>query len=321
MLWSLIALLAGVVILALSADRFVAGAAALAKRLGMPPLLIGIVILGFGTSTPEMIVSSFAAWQGNPGLALGNALGSNITNIALIIGLSALISPIAVKSSILRTELPYLIVITAITFYFLHDAGLSRFESFLLLIIFVFLIGWSIYEGMRHPSDILATEVETALQDDKSLLTICLSLGFGLFFLVAGSRLLVWGGVELARFAGISDLVIGLTIVAIGTSLPELAATIVSVRKNENDLAMGNIIGSNLFNTTMVIGIAGVIHPFNLDPAFLTRDLPVLAILTVALFLMGSPVRNRPGRINRWEGATLLATWIIYMTWIGLTAS
>lgn len=312
MLWPILALLAGILVLIFSADKFVDGAAYTANRFGMPPLLIGILILGFGSSMPEMVVSSISASHGNPGLALGNALGSNITNIALIVGVTALVCPIAVKSSVLRTEFPYLIVITGITIYLLSDLVLTMVEGLILIAVFGVLSAWSIYEGMKYPADILAGEVETELSEDISSLKASLYLIFGLIFLVIGSRLLVWGGVEIAESLGISDLIIGLTIVAVGTSLPELAASITAVRKGEHDLAVGNIIGSNLFNSTIVIGIAGTIAPSNLDPSLLTRDLPVVALLTIALFLMGSPIRNRAARINRYEGATLLSAYIAY---------
>lgn len=312
MLWPILALLAGILVLIFSADKFVDGAAYTANRFGMPPLLIGILILGFGSSAPEMVVSSISSYHGNPGLALGNALGSNITNIALIVGITALVSPIAVKSSVLRTEFPYLIVVTGITIYVLSDLSLTLLEGLALIAVFAVLSAWSVYEGLKYPADILATEVQTQLSEEISSLKASLYLIFGLLFLVLGSRLLVWGGVAIAESLGVSDLVIGLTIVAIGTSLPELAASIAAIRKGEDDLALGNIIGSNLFNTTIVIGIAGVIAPSTLDPSLLSRDLPVVAILTVALFLMGSSVRNRDSRINRYEGATLLSAYIAY---------
>ncbi|MDH5736763.1 MAG: calcium/sodium antiporter [Gammaproteobacteria bacterium] len=316
MIWPVLMLLTGIVILVLSADKFVEGAAATANRFGMPPLLIGIVVLGFGSSTPEMVVSTLAASQDNPGLALGNALGSNITNIALIIGITALVSPIAVKSSVLKTEFPYLLLVTGLATYLLSDADLTRLESLILLGTFVMLAGWSINQGLKHPSDILATEVESELRTEISLLKTNFYLFGGLFFLILGSRMLVWGGVELAERLGVSDLVIGLTIVAIGTSLPELAASISAIRKKEDDLALGNIIGSNLFNTTLVIGIAGSISPFELDKLFITRDLPVVVLLTVALFLAGSPIGKRPGRINRWEGGAMLACYVVYNYWL-----
>ena len=308
------AVIVGIVLLVFSADKFVDGAAAAAKRAGLPPLLIGMLVIGFGSSMPEMVISGLSASQGNSGLALGNAFGSNITNIALILGLTAAISPIRVESSILRRELPLLAFVTLTAAALLYvDGALSRTDGWLLIGLFVVIMAWSIHAGVNNKTDHLAVMVEQELQAPMSMARAITYVVFGLILLVISSQILVWGGVEIARALGISDLIIGLTVVAVGTSLPELAASIAAVRKNEHDLALGNIIGSNLFNTSIVIGITGTIGPTILEPGILSRDLPVLGILTVALFLMGYAFRERTaGIISRFEGVLLLIAYLIY---------
>jgi len=308
------AVIIGIVLLVFSADKFVDGAAAAAKRAGLPPLLIGMLVIGFGSSMPEMVISGLSASQGNSGLALGNAFGSNITNIALILGLTAAISPIRVESSILRRELPLLAFVTLTAAALLYvDGALSRTDGWLLIGLFVVIMAWSIHAGVNNKTDHLAVMVEQELQAPMSMARAITYVVFGLILLVISSQILVWGGVEIAHALGISDLIIGLTVVAVGTSLPELAASIAAVRKNEHDLALGNIIGSNLFNTSIVIGITGTIGPTILEPGILSRDLPVLGILTAALFLMGYAFRERTaGIISRLEGVLLLIAYLIY---------
>ncbi|MGL5947973.1 MAG: calcium/sodium antiporter [Aeromonas sp.] len=312
----LLALLGGLALLVWSADKFVDGAAATARYAGMPPLLIGMVIIGFGTSAPEMVVSAIAASQGNPGLAVGNAYGSNISNIALILGLTALISPIAVASQVVRKELPILLGITLISGALLLDGELNRVDAVILGVVFVVLMGWSIWAGLRSKGDALAGEVAEDIQDeDISLKAAIAWLLVGLVLLIGASRLLVWGAVTIAQGLGISDLVIGLTVVAIGTSLPELASSLIAIRKNEHDLALGNVIGSNLFNTLAVVGIAAGIHPLQVDPAVLTRDWSIMLGLTV--LLLGMCLRRTgAGRINRVEGGLLLCAFVGYTVYL-----
>ncbi len=306
----------GLALLLWSADRFVEGAAVTAKHLGMPPLLIGMVVIGFGTSAPEMVVSAIAAFQGNPGLALGNAYGSNITNIALILGLTAIISPIAVHSSVLRKELPILAGVTVFAVVLLMDGELTRMDAWAFLGVFAALMGWTIWQGLRERSDALAGEVTQELDHARMpLRRALLWLGVGLVFLIISSRMLVWGSVEIAHALGVSDLIIGLTIVAVGTSLPELASSIIAARKGEHDLALGNIIGSNLFNTLAVVGIAGAIHPMLVPPEVISRDMMVMGLLTLSLFVIGYGFRG-PGRINRVEGMLLLACYVGYTAYL-----
>jgi len=317
MLLPLVAVFAGLGLLVWSADRFVDGAAASAGHFGMPPLLIGLVVVGFGTSTPEMVVSVLAAVQGNPGLALGNAYGSNITNIALILGLTALISPIAVHSAVLRRELPILAAVTVLATWQLLDGEVGRGDALTLLGVFALVMGWTIWQGLRKDPDELGGEMEAELQSRPMPLKRALFwVVVGLVVLIASSRLLVWGAVEIAAGLGVSDMIIGLTVVAVGTSLPELASSLLAVRKGEHDLALGNVIGSNLFNTLAVVGIAGAIHPMSVGPEVLTRDMLVMGVLTLSLFAIGYGFRGRRGRINRVEGALLLATFVGYTSYL-----
>lgn len=310
--FAVIAVVGGLLLLVWSADRFVDGAAATALHAGMPTLLIGMVVIGFGTSAPEMVVSAFSAAQGNPGLALGNAYGSNISNIALILGLTALICPIAVKSSLLRKELPILLVVTVFAVSQLVDGYISSLDAWILLGLFAVLMGWSIWQGMRHRQDTLSADVDVTLEIEPMPLKRAITwLIVGMLLLVLSSRILVWGAVEIARSFGISDLIIGLTVVALGTSLPELASALAATRKGEHDLALGNVIGSNLFNTLAVVGIAGTIHPMQVASEVLWRDSTVMIGLTLALFVFGIGIRGA-GRINRWEGAALVMVYLTY---------
>ena len=315
MLLAIAAVIAGLALLVWSADRFVDGASATATHAGMPPLLIGMLIIGFGTSAPEMVVSALASVDGNPGLALGNAYGSNITNIALILGLVALLSPISVHSSVLRRELPVLAVIMLLAGYQLYDGQVSHLDAVVLLAVFFMLMGWSVYQGMTGKGDPIVGDVDAAAEEPMPLGRAIFWLVFGLVLLVASSRLLVWGAVSIAEGLGVSDLVIGLTIVAVGTSLPELASSNIAARKGEHDLALGNILGSNLFNTLAVVGIEGLIAPMPVAPEVLTRDFPVMAALTLVLFAMCYGFRG-PGRVNRFEGSALLLAFVAYTVYL-----
>ena len=317
MAMAVFALVAGLILLVWSADRFVEGASSTAGYLGMPPLLIGMVVVGFGTSAPEMVVSALAAVQGSPGIALGNAYGSNIANIALILGITALISPIMVHSTVLRKELPILTLVTILSIFLLADLVLSFFDAVIFLLLFVGLIGWTIMQGIRQNTDPLASQV--AAQTADRAMPIGRSVFWlvaGLVLLIASSRMLVWGAVQIAQIFHVSDMIIGLTIVAVGTSLPELASSVIAARRGEHDIALGNVIGSNLFNTLAVVGIAGIIHPFAVEPATLSRDMVVMGALTLSLFVIGYGCKGRQGRINRFEGAVLLAVYTGYTIYL-----
>jgi len=320
MLYPIIALIAGLVLLVWSADRFVEGSASAARHFGMPPLLIGMVIVGFGTSAPEMVVSALASVQGNPGIALGNAYGSNITNIALILGVAALINPITVHSLVLRKELPILTGVTALAAFQLYDGRLSRLDATILMGVFALLMAWSIREGMTQTQDPLATDVEKEMETRTMPLKKALFwVGVGLVLLIVSSRFLVWGAVKIAVSLGVSDLIIGLTIVAVGTSLPELASSIIAARKGEHDIALGNVLGSNLFNTLAVVGIAGLIRPMDIVPDIMTRDIPIMAFFTLSLFIIGYGFRGQ-GRINRYEATALVLGFAGYTAYLVTTA-
>jgi len=316
MLLPSLAILAGLLLLVWSADRFVAGASATARHFAVPPLLVGMLIVGFGTSAPEMVVSVLAASQGNPGLALGNAWGSNIVNMALILGITAMIAPILVQSAVVRKELPILMAVTALSALLVWDGVLSRLDAAVLLLVFGTLVTWSIVEARGGGGDALATETATELQAHAMpLRRALLWLSVGLLLLVGSSRLLVWGAVSIAQSLGVSDLIIGLTVVALGTSLPELASCVAAARKGEHDIALGNVLGSGLFNTLAVVGLAGVIAPMDIGTDVLTRDLPMMAGLTVLLFVMGWGFLGQ-GRINRLEALVLLALYVGYTGWL-----
>ncbi len=311
-----IAVVFGLALLVWSADHFVDGSASTARHFGMPPLLIGMVIVGFGTSAPEMVVSALAAVQGNSGIALGNAYGSNITNIALILGITALISPITVHSQVLSKELPILTAVTVLAAWQIQDGQITRFDAIVLLAVFSGLMSWTIWQGVQKKEDALEMEMEQELKAHAMPIRRSIFwLVIGLLLLILSSRILVWGAVEIAHRFGVSDLIIGLTIVAVGTSLPELASSVIATRKGEHDIALGNVLGSNLFNTLAVVGIAGTIHPLSIGPEVFNRDILVMAALTLSLFIIGYGFRG-PGRINRIEGALLLASYVGYTAYL-----
>lgn len=308
-----LAVVAGLILLVWSAERFVDGAAATSARLGLSPLLIGMLVIGFGTSAPEMVVSAIAASQGNPGLALGNAYGSNIANIGLILGLVALIAPLAVHSGVIRCELPVLGGATLLSAVLLLG-GVVRLEGALLLVVLVAFMGYSVFRGLKDGSDPLSSDTETELASHPMSMKAALGwTALGLVLLVASSRLLVWGAVDIAQSLGVSDLVIGLTVVAVGTSLPELASSISALRRREHDLVLGNVVGSNLFNTLGVVGLAAVISPIDAGREVLLRDWSLMAAMTVLMVVFALGWRGRQGRINRLEGGALLAMYVAYL--------
>ncbi len=310
------AIIFGLAILFWSADYFVDGSVSLARRFGISSLLIGMVIVGFGTSSPEIVVSAMASFQGNSGIALGNAYGSNITNISLILGLTALIRPIGIKSSVLRRELPILTIVTALAAWQVRDNAITRMDALVLLAVFGAFMGLSILKGLRFSAGDCGNEIKVGLKiHPMSLRRAIFKITAGLILLIASSRILVWGAVEIAHIFGVSDLIIGLTIIAIGTSLPELASSIAATRKKEHDIALGNVIGSNLFNTLVVVGIAGTIQPMPAAHEVFSRDIPAMAFLTVSLFAFGYGFWD-PGRINRFEGGFLMFCYIAYTAYL-----
>ncbi len=312
-LWfSALAVLGGFVALIWGADRFVHGCAALARNLGVPTLVIGLTVVGFGTSAPEILVSIVSALNHTPQLAVGNAIGSNIANIALVLGATAVILPLTVNSETLRREYPLMFIVMLGTLMLIMDNALDRVDGTLLLIGLALILYGIISLGLRKQRlDPIELEFAQEIPDTSTPLSI-LWIVVGLLVLLASSKSLVWGATNIAAALGISDLVIGLTVVAIGTSLPELAASVMSAWKKEPDLAIGNIIGSNMFNLLAVLGLPALIEPHALDDTVLSRDYPVMIGVSVALFIFAYGFRG-PGRINRLEGGLLLGVYALYM--------
>jgi len=315
-----IVLVLGLLLLLWSADKFIDGSAAMARHLGMSPLLIGMLIIGFGTSVPEMIVSAMAAFANSPELALGNAYGSNITNIALILGVTALFAPVAVQSKILRRELPVLLGSILLVTLLSWNHSISRQDALILLTMFGLLMYAFIRNDLKTSEDGLQVESEkeyTAPKLPRPKATVF--IGIGLLGLIISSRMLVWGAVSIAHRLGVSDLIIGLTVVALGTSLPELAASVSAALKKEHDIALGNIIGSNLFNIFCVVGIAGVIKPMTVAREVFIRDIPVMGGVTLLLFLFCCARKGSRGIITRANGVVFLLIYVAYTAWLMYT--
>jgi len=316
-----LAIVVGFIFLVWSADRFIHGSSAIARNLGVSPLIIGLTIVGFGTSSPELLISGMAAWSGSTGIAIGNAIGSNIANIALVIGVTALVRPLDIHSDTLKREFPVLVTVTLLALALMIDGDLVRLDGLILLACLCFLIYWIVRIGMQTKrTDPMKKEYDKEIPQKGPMRNALLWFAVGLVVLLVSSKVIVWGAIGIATSYGISDLVIGLTIIAIGTSLPELAASIVSAIKNEHDIAIGNIIGSNMFNLLGVLGLPGVIYPSVIDDAVLTRDFPVMVVLTIALGAMAYGFRDE-GRIDRVEGGVLLAAYITYLSVIYVTTT
>lgn len=321
MLVHVTAIVVGFVLLIWGADRFIVGAAALARNLGVQPLMIGLTIVGFGTSAPEILVSLMASIQGNPGLAIGNAIGSNIANIGLILGTTALLVPLTVHSDTLVKEFPLLLGVSFAATLLMLDDELSRVDGLLLLVGLAVALSIVVRIGLaRKARDPLEAEYDAEIPRGMSMGSATWQFLLGLAVLLVSSRALVWGAVNIALEFGVSDLVIGLTIVAVGTSLPELAASIAGALKNEHDIAIGNILGSNLYNLLAVLCMPGLIAPSIVPHEVLQRDLPVMLVLTLALFLMAQGLGHQ-GRINRLEAAVLFAGFVGYQAWVFLDAT
>ncbi len=293
-------LLIGFALLIWSADRFVIGAVGLARYLNISPLVIGVVIIGFGTSAPELLISGVSAWQGNSGLAIGNAVGSNIANIALILGVTAFLTPVLVARQTLRREFPLLFAAMGLAWFLLSDSLLSLTDAAILLAALVIVIGYLATTS---------TNIEEEVSHDCTI-TMCLFWTLvGLVALLISSNILVSASVKLAQLFGISDLVIGLTVVAIGTSLPELAASVTGALKHHTDLAIGNVLGSNIFNTLGVISVPGFINAYTIPGEVLTRDFPIMLGLTI--FLLGLAYFTHKGKgMHRFSGILLLLCFV-----------
>ena len=311
LLLSFVAIIVGIGLLVWGAERFVHGAAAIANNLGVPPLIIGLTVVGIGTSAPEILISVIAAIEGNPALAVGNALGSNIANVALVLGTTAVVIPLAVKSETLRREYPIMFIIMLVSLVLVIDNHLGRMDGLILIAGLFVMLYWMVQTGKKQKRDIMEKEFE----DEIPQISTQKAIGWfviGLVLLIVSSRGLVWGSINIAKAAGVSDLIIGLTIVAIGTSLPELAASVASALKKEADLAIGNIIGSNMFNLLAVFSIPGLVTPHVLEPAVLNRDFPFMIGLSIALFAMAYGFKGE-GKVTRLEGSMLLVSYAVYM--------
>lgn len=309
----------GLVLLVWGADRFVRGASGLARNLGVSPMVIGLTVIGVGTSAPEMLISTMAALNGSGGIAIGNAVGSNIANIGLVIGSCAVVVPIAVRSPTLRREFPMMFAAGALAWYLLGDGVLDRTDGVALLAGFVVIFLIMALTALRVlPTDPIGGEFENSIPAGMATGTALVWVMVGLAVLLISARMVVWGAASIALAMDVSELLVGLTVVAVGTSLPELAASLASVLKNEPDLAVGNVLGSNMFNMLPVLGLPGVISPTEVESVAISRDFPVMAVFAVALFLMAFGFRG-PGRINRVEGAVLLSAYLAYQGYLYLT--
>ncbi len=317
----ILAIIGGFIVLVWGADRFVYGAAGTARNIGVSTLVIGLTIVGFGTSAPEILVSVMAAIDGSPGIAIGNAIGSNIANIALVLGTTALVSPLLVGSKILKREFPIMLFAMAVALLLIYDQQLGWIDGLILLSGIVAFTLWLIKAGRSKTNDkLLQKEFEAEIPRISLKIAIVWTV-VGLILLLISSQILVYGAVNIAKYFGVSDLVIGLTIIAIGTSLPELATSVMSAIKKEHDMAIGNIIGSNMFNLLAVLGIPAIVaSPIPLAAEVITRDYMMMLGLSIALFIFAYGFKG-PGRINRLEGGLLLLTYFGYMGWIYISVT
>ena len=317
MVTSFVILIIGFAALVWSADRFVYGAAALAKNMGIPTLIIGLTVVAMGSSAPEMMVSASAALADKTDTAVGNAVGSNITNILLVLGVTALLRPLSVSSLTLKREMPLVLLISVAAWYVFSDNYFSFTEGIALMVAFAVFIGGLVIVSLRakNQDDPFVSEACEDVPNDVSTKSAVFWLVIGMILLPISSHFLVGSAVDIAKYFGLSDLVIGLTIIAIGTSLPELAACIAGVLKNEDDLALGNIVGSNIFNLLAVLPLAGIINPSIIDPSAANRDALIMIAATVVLIAMSLNFKGAR-RINRVEGGLLLVAFIAYQGYI-----
>ncbi len=316
MLVNFLEVIAGLVLLIWGADRFVHGAAAAARNLGIAPLLIGLTIVAFATSAPEILVSIVAAGRGEPLLAVGNAIGSNICNIGLVLGCVAVIRPIKLRSATLRREMPALLAVSLLTVSLFLDSYLSRIDGLVMLTGLVIVMIWLARLGMRSAvNDPIKQDFEAEIPQHVSMKMALVWFLLGLGTLLGGAELLVDGAIEIARIIGFSDVVIGITLVALGTSLPELAVSLVSAMKGEYGLAIGNIVGSNIFNLLAVIGVAATIAPAPLPPSVLSLHIFVMVAFTLVLFAMTYDYDGK-SEISRVEGSALFIAYMAFVSYV-----
>ena len=305
------AVVAGLILLVWSADKFVIGAAATARHMGMSPLLVGLTIVSIGTSAPEMFVSAMAALDGAGNLAIGNALGSNITNIALVLGITALVAPIPLQKGLLKKELPLLVIVSLLGGVVLFDLTLDMTDAIILIVAFLFAL-YLMFHDSSDSGDAIMDEDEAAEIESTPTGMAVFWLITGLVLLMVASKALVWGATGIATAMGVSELIIGLTIVAIGTSLPELAASVTSALKGHHDIAIGNVIGSNIFNLLAVMPIPGLLAVTAVEPMALYRDYAVMMAVTIAL-LVFFLISYRKGTMGRITGTLLTGSYVAYL--------
>jgi len=316
MLVNILLVIGGLVLLIWGADRFVHGAASMARNLGVAPLLVGLTVVAFATSAPEVLVSVVAASQGEPGLAFGNAIGSNIVNIGLVLGMTAMIRPIKLESATLRREMPALLAVSLLTVSLFLDTFLSRIDGIVMLTGLVIVMVWLARLGLRSAAnDPIIQDYEAEIPTDVTMPMATVWLIVGLGTLLIGAELLVDGAIGIAKLLGVSEVVIGITIVAFGTSLPELAVSLASALKNEFGLAIGNIVGSNIFNLLAVIGIAATIKPAALAPTVLSLHIFVMVAFTLVLFAMTYDYDGK-AQLSRLEGLALFVAYIAYDSYV-----
>lgn len=310
-----LAIIGGFLILTAGAEALVRGASSLALKLGITPLVIGLTIVAFGTSAPELAVSLKSALAGNPGIAIGNVIGSNIANIGLIIGITALIRPIQIQSQIVKRDIPIMIIVSLLFWGLNSDGDLSLLDGAILTSLLVSYLIFSYLSGKKTDKEEISC-IEISEPKPLNPLIASLLIVGGISMLVGGGILFVDGAVELAGLFGISELIIGLTIVAIGTSMPELVTSVVAARKGEGDIAIGNVVGSNLFNILGILGITALVHPIA-SSGLQLLDLSVMLILAIVLL----PLAWTGMRIGRREGALLLVTYLCYLGYLINNAS
>jgi len=311
-------MLVGFLVLFKSADQFVVGSVATAKNLAISPMVIGLTIVALGTSAPEIFVAMTAALQGEPELAIGNAIGSNIANIGMVLGITALIVPLRIKANILKKDLPILIFVTLCCGITLIDYKINIWDGLLLLaglVLFLYRLVTEQNGADEAPVGVTELDEIPEMTSTRALVTLLVSL----VFLLASSQLLVWSVINIAQNFGISELIIGLTVIAVGTSLPELVVSLTSCLKGQSDLAIGNIVGSNIFNILAVFSIPCLLAPTEIDPSVLWRDYALMLLLTVALVVASLGIRGQQ-KINRIHGSLLLAVWLGYLITLYNTA-
>jgi cation:H+ antiporter len=313
----------GLAVLTAGGESLVRGAAALAALARVTPLLIGLTVVAFGTSAPELAVSLQAGFAGRSDVALGNVVGSNIANILLVLGLSALVLPLQISRQLVRFDVPLMVAVSLLMFLMALDGGLGQTDGCLLFAGLFVYVGWSIRQARRNPAEVPAHEERrlpaTRLHGLIAVLVQLLLIGAGLGLLVLGSRWMVDGAVCIAQLLGVSELVIGLTIVAVGTSLPEIVTSLVATLRGERDIAVGNVVGSNIFNTLSVAGLTAAVVPGGLgvSPQVLRTDLPIMVLVAASCL----PVFVSGSRIDRWEGAGFLGYYALYLVYLFLVAS